>query len=121
MSHADGKTNWPPRPGIDGTYRDTCMVCMRATDTALAFRGEGEFVVAGLICLGVPHDDAMRTVEKAPNLDDVTMTVRVCARCVAKASAPFPPPKLILEGHSIPLVAQSPQHLGEGGIAPYTP
>jgi hypothetical protein len=119
---ADGKTNWPPRPGLQGDYRDTCIVCLRATDTAMAFRGEAEFLAAGLICLGVPHDDAMRIASQASgdNADNLTMRIQVCALCVAKSKPSFPAPRVHMKGSNIPLVAQKPQLLGDGVSLPGT-
>lgn len=125
-SFADGKTNWPPRPGPEGDYRDTCIVCLRATDTGLAFRGEGEFLAAGLICLGVPRHDAVKVASriafKTPGDDpeSLTMTIVACAHCVAKAKSNFPAPRTLRPGRgTIPLVAQKPQLLG-GEISAYS-
>ena len=45
-------------PGLDGTYTDSCVVCLQGCDTGLAFRGEAEWVLAGLHVLGIPDDEA---------------------------------------------------------------
>jgi len=50
------------RPGLDGSYRETCIVCLRGTDTGLAFEGEAEWLLAGLEQLGVPEDEAYATL-----------------------------------------------------------
>lgn len=124
---ADGKTNWPPKPGPQGDYRDTCIVCLRATATGMAFRGEAEFLAAGLIVLGVPQSDATKIVSniafKVPDddPDTLTMTIVVCARCVAKSKPNFPVPRSMKPSreNTIPLVAQKPQLLG-GDISAYS-
>ena len=92
-----------PPPNLQGDYRGSCAVCLRRTDTALAFTGEAEWLVAGLRVLGVPDDQATRMVlkffEEEKGADpgmvlggEHTMAVRVCAECVAKAKQGFPAP-----------------------------
>jgi hypothetical protein len=78
-----------PPPGLDGTYRGTCTVCLRGTDTGIAFFGEAEWVAAGMKVLGIPLEQA------AVMISDVTgcgrgkvpagrfqIVVRVCRDCV---------------------------------------
>ena len=38
----------PPAPGLDGTHRDSCVVCLQGTDTGLSFTGPAEWAIAGL-------------------------------------------------------------------------
>lgn len=71
--------------GLDGTYRDSCVVCMRGTDTGLAFIGEAEWAVAGLTLLGVPENLALSILSAATGCDpgmvpegEITIEVRVC-------------------------------------------
>lgn len=90
-----------PTPGLDGSYRDTCVVCLRGTDSGVVFYGEPEWAVAGLDVLGVPEDQAPTIVVNSIG-DPVNNTVpdgvvafpvKVCAEC-AEASpwtpGPFP-------------------------------
>ena len=79
-----------PPPGLDGTWRDSCVVCLQGTDTGLAFVGEAEWVIAGLTVLGIPEDQGTTMISEvtgcAPGnvpLGEVTMHVRVCAKCAA--------------------------------------
>jgi hypothetical protein len=69
--------------GLDGTYRGTCIACYTPTDTALALEGEPEWIAAVLVVMGVPNDQAVATIERAPNPAKVTL--RVCADCANKA------------------------------------
>lgn len=89
------KRHDPPAPGLDGTYRDSCVVCFRGTDTGLAFSGEGEWAIAGLAALGVPSDHASKLVSLASGIPHgmvptgrVTVAFRVCAKCAAKSGFP---------------------------------
>lgn len=107
-----------PKPGLLGGYRGTCIVCMRPTDTALAFRGEGDWLIAGLMSLGIPRDQAYLTLlhawrEHGRHVDDgmvpsgtLTETVRVCHKCVRKAGPGLPDPVLCIPGAEIPGVSQ---------------
>lgn len=90
------------------------MVCLRGTDTALAFRGEAEWLTAGLNVLGVPMDQAASTVETFFHLEmgaepgkvlggEHEIVVRVCADCVAKSGRKFPSPGLLAFG--VPVIA----------------
>lgn len=73
-----------PAPGIDGTYRHACVVCLRGTDTGLAFRGEPGQCVAGLVRLGVPREQAALMVPVGGAAGDViTVPVRACRECAA--------------------------------------
>lgn len=84
-------TELPP-PNLHGTYEDSCAVCMRGTDSGLAFKGEAEWAVAGLFMLGIPEDQAATMVSSATGCEpgevppgEVTVSVRVCREC-AEAS-----------------------------------
>jgi hypothetical protein len=76
-------------PGIDGTYSGSCVVCLQGCDTALAFRGEAEWIIAGLRVLGLPSGEAEQTLAHATGCDpdmvpngELTVPVRVCESCV---------------------------------------
>jgi hypothetical protein len=86
-----------PTPGLDGSYRGGCVVCLRGTDTGLVFYGEPEWAVAGLCVLGVPEDQASTVVihaigdpvnETVPD-GVVACPVKVCAGCAE--SSPWTP------------------------------
>jgi hypothetical protein len=80
-----------PEPGLDGTYEDSCVICLRGTDTLLAFRGPVEWAIAGLAHLGLSRAEATATVENwaaeqgypdgTVPAGDVTVGVRVCREC----------------------------------------
>jgi hypothetical protein len=67
------------------------VVCFRGTDTGLAFTGEAEWIIAALMHLGIPDDQASALVSYASGcdpgkvpVDDVTMLFRVCNDCATK-------------------------------------
>ena len=85
-----------PGPGISGDYKGSCVVCLKGTDTGLAFVGEAEWALAGLQVLGVPPEQADGVLAAATKLDtgqvpstEITITVTVCEACAAAASAPL--------------------------------
>jgi hypothetical protein len=104
-----------PPPNLNGDYRDSCAVCVRGTDTALAFTGEAEWLEAGLGVLGIPDDEAQHMIEAFfvekgadPGMvltGDHEMVVRVCAECVAKAPAQFPAP--CIPAFGVPVIGQA--------------
>jgi hypothetical protein len=79
---------------------ESCVCCYRGdTDTAVAFQGEAEFAMAGLIRLGVPKGEAGPTVQVFcehelgcdPGMvpaGDFTYVFRLCPDCAAKAGVP---------------------------------
>lgn len=79
---------------------DACVPCYRGdTTTALVFRGEAEWAIAGLCVLGVPVEEASATVEVfaeqelgAPKgtvpAGTLDLGVRVCRDCARKAGFP---------------------------------
>lgn len=88
--------NLPP-PGVDGTWRDSCVVCFRGTDTALGFEGPGEWIIAGLSILGVPVDQAGALVSMSTGCElgevppgRIRLVFRVCQACVDKSGTGFP-------------------------------
>lgn len=92
-----------------------CIVCLRPTDTALAFASEEpEWLAAGLSVLGLPEDEAMSEVRRwldgIPEDEHVSwleMPVRVCGDCVAKCRANFPAPVLAVGDWAvIPTITQ---------------
>lgn len=88
--------------------KGSCIVCLRGTDTALAFRGSIEWVTAGLYALGVPADQAAATVQSSCLPIDgsgrATATYQVCASCVQKTK--LPKPGLVYDGAEIPCIHQ---------------
>jgi hypothetical protein len=70
---------------------DSCIVCGRSTDTGLGFVGETEWVVAGLVKLGVSEERAFTLVSQmmgnppwmVPD-GEVSLAFRVCADCAGK-------------------------------------
>ena len=91
-----------PAPGLDGTYGGSCVVCLNGCDTGLAFVGEAEWAMAGILALGVPADQAQTMVVDKLALEygiaepgvvpggDVTVGVSVCQPCVDKSGCGFP-------------------------------
>ena len=96
--------------GIHGTDAESCVVCLRGTDTALAFVGEAEWAVAGLQHLGVPDYQAGATVSyglgcgpgEVPD-GEVTVMFRVCRECADKAGFPV---ALVTAAADIPAIRQ---------------
>lgn len=105
-----------PPPNLQGNYQGSCVVCLHGTDTALAFVGEAEWLVAGLDVLGIPDDEADIMVaeffegkgaDPGKVLDgEHKMAVQVCAGCVAKAKPNFPAPGIPAFG--VPDIRQIP-------------
>lgn len=77
-----------PTPNLQGNYQDSCVVCLRGTDTGLAFTGPAEWSLAGMRVLGIPDDQAEILLAgvtgmergKVP-VDDITVSLRCCAAC----------------------------------------
>lgn len=89
-------------PGLDGTYNGSC-VCLRGTDTGLAFKGIVEWVLAGLRVLGVPDHQALAIVREATGAPpgmvpdgEVTLAFRVCTDCATACPASFVPKPIAL-------------------------
>jgi hypothetical protein len=83
-----------PTPGLRGTYEDSCVVCLRGTDTGLALVGVAEFVVAGHVRLGVPENEAVAMISAATDckpgvvpVGEFTVLVRVCQECADRTGA----------------------------------
>lgn len=93
-------------------FAGSCAVCLLGTDTALGFTGTMEWKVAGLICLGIPDDEAHTMVEPWGNDHDPYL-VKVCGKCVRNGSAPFPAPALAIPGYPIPNI-QQPGYVSHG-------
>jgi hypothetical protein len=81
-----------PPPAFNGTYEDSCLVCLQGTDAALDFRGDAEWMVAGLTVLGIGYDEVASMISRAHGCDVglvpkdlLTMTFRVCESCVTKS------------------------------------
>ena len=89
--------------GLQGDYSGTCVVCLQPTDTALGFRGTAEWLAARLVVLGLPNEQAIAMVQ---NVEGDEMMVRVCAACVERCPASFPPPALVLPGRAILTIEQ---------------
>ena len=79
-----------PPPGLQGTYEGSCVVCLQGCDTGLAFKGEAEWAIAGMMKLNIPYDEATKMIEqvygcepgKVPN-GIITVPLRLCESCVA--------------------------------------
>ncbi len=89
----------------------SCVVCGYGTDTALAFQGEPEWCIAGLVALGLHATEAEATfrtgIGRGPHdlvPSFATVTYRVCATCVRNAKANFPAPVLLYFGAEIPCI-----------------
>ena len=85
----------PPRQG--SARGDTCVLCLRETDTGLSFSGDAEWVIAGLIVLGVPEELATNMVSSATGDEagllpggQITFPVRVCRRCAVAGGVRLP-------------------------------
>jgi hypothetical protein len=94
-------------PGLNGSYTDSCIVCMRGTDTGLAFVAPADeaidWAVAGLMALGVPNDRASTIVTQAleriaageppqgvlrfPDDGSLAFGFRVCGDCADRSPA----------------------------------
>jgi hypothetical protein len=92
-------------PFLEGYLRDSCVVCNQGTDTGMVFTGSAEWLIGGLMSLGIPEVTAHAKVINyfrdnkgaAPGMvldGEHTIGVTVCAECVAKAPEKnFPPPR----------------------------
>ena len=96
--------------GIRGDFADSCTVCMKGTDTGLAFVGEAEWIMAGMVRMGIPIDQVPGTfgacVGSAPGMVPVgrlTVTVRACVGCANLAGLPV---DVIAVGSQIPSYVQ---------------
>lgn len=87
----------------------SCVACLRKnTDTVLAFKGDAEWVAAGLMALGVPEDEAGSTVayaltgrvDEVPE-GEVSMIFRVCETCAERPGFPVVP---VAAGEVAPIV-----------------
>jgi hypothetical protein len=100
------------------TWRDregSCIVCLTETDTALGFAGEPEWLVASLVQVGVPDDQAVvivnrrdlaaRHPESFPE-HGMGMVVQVCANCVERSGQPLPRPTVLFPAMDVPFVTQ---------------
>jgi hypothetical protein len=74
--------------GLNGDFRGTCIGCMRGTDTGLAFKGEAEWAIAGVVICGVPLDQAVVIVSDGLGVGggevpggEVVFGVRCCHAC----------------------------------------
>src|SRR5918996_689446 len=66
--------NLPP-PNLQGDYQDSCVVCLRGCDTALAFVGDRDWMAEGLVHLGVPFDQAAAMIQDEKLATDVAAGV----------------------------------------------
>lgn len=103
-----------PRPNLNGDYPDSCVVCLRGTDTGFAFRGVAEWIIAGIAVLGIPMDQAASMVSMATSCEqgmvpdgEFTIVSRVCQRC-AEASGHAFQVRLLLPGQPINAYAPVP-------------
>jgi len=99
--------------GLHGISEGTCVGCMKATDTALRFRGSPEWLIAGLTALAVPCDVAITMVAHDPGITRrpdgrYDLSVQVCAACVRESGTSFPAPAVVVIGAELPTIAQAP-------------
>ena len=80
-----------PTPGIDKSYRGACAVCMRGTDTGLAFTASAEWIIVALTKLGIPLEEATSMLSDVTGnppgfvpIGTFTLPVRVCKACAKK-------------------------------------
>ena len=82
---------------------ESCVVCLKGdVGTGLAFVGSPEFHAAGLIAAGVPHDQAVQTIEAFPS-DDEARYVRLCRTCADRCGLPIAEMK---DGQAVPAICQ---------------
>lgn len=78
----------PEAPGLDGTYRESCISCFRGTDSAIVVIGTEEWFAHNLTLLGLSDDAALdlsRNIWQVQGLGEVgTQTVKVCQVCASK-------------------------------------
>ena len=86
-----------PEPGLDGTYRGSCAVCLTGTDTAVAFRGDAEWIIAGVHLLGISINEAALMLSLATGCDpghappgELQYPVLVCRSCADASPGRFP-------------------------------
>ena len=86
-----------PPPDLGNARLDTCVLCSRETDTGLSFSGDVEWVIAGLIVLGVREEQATLMVSTATGTEagmlpdgEIILPVRVCRRCAVSGGARLP-------------------------------
>lgn len=99
-----------PTPGLQGDYTDSCVVCFTPTDTGLGFAGEAEWIIAGMVRLGIDQDQALATlaagdpkwrpVGMVPS-GETTAILRVCGDCAGKPGFPV---ALITAYGELPLI-----------------
>lgn len=72
-----------------GPFSGTCIVCLKPTDTAVAFLGPPEMAMGALMAMGVPEDQAVATIEAGMEPLDYVLrspiALRVCATCATRA------------------------------------
>jgi hypothetical protein len=93
--HAAEQIGYKAGPGLNGDYTDTCLICGRGTDTGLAFVGEVDWCIAGIVHLGIPMDQAIamarfkganqRPLVDSEEGDETKLMVRACQECVTAA------------------------------------
>ena len=87
---------------IDGTYRDSCVVCLQGCDSAAIFSGTAVAHARFLMDCGMTQDEAIAAIQRAvavvkpvPNCGDpgsgdlatASYAYRLCADCAATADA----------------------------------
>lgn len=84
-----------PPPGLQGTYKGSCIVCFQGTDTGLMLRGDAEWIIAGLMHLGMrDFDEAAAVVAHGHGCDPgmvpdgvLSPAIQVCESCVKKSGS----------------------------------
>ena len=83
-----------PPPGLQGTYAHSCVICLQGCDTGLALHGEAEWIIAGLLNLGIPDMDEAATMLGTLHGCDPgmvpnglgTVTIQLCQACLEASS-----------------------------------
>jgi hypothetical protein len=102
-----------PSAGLQGDYRDSSVICLRGTDTAIGVDGEAEWHIALLMELGIDETEAEKMLASATHCEPGMVPsgrfrgpIRVCADCAARSSIPRLVPALYAEGAPIPHLIQ---------------
>ena len=83
-----------PPPGLPGAYAHSCVICLQGCDTGLALHGEAEWIIAGLLNLGIPDMDEAATMLGTLHGCDPgmvpnglgTVTIQLCHACLEASS-----------------------------------
>lgn len=89
----------------------TCTACGKPTDTVLYFRGDGEWLTAGLMSLGIEPEQSILMISKLLDCppgevfnqqDEEDVPLFVCAKCASQAGYYAP----VAPGVPAPIIAR---------------